>query len=345
MRGPEIALGGLGSDARKALTGRRGRQRPVHGSLREVGAVLGVRRGVSSTAAQSNNNRPCLSEFLLQPRPLRTDREGLAMAAIKAGHIEAGGVRYGYEIHGAGAPLLLLHGGFGTLEMFGPVLERLAERRQVIAVDLYGHGRTALTDRPIDPVAMGDDMAAVVRALGFERVDAMGFSFGGMVAFRLGVQHPELVDRLILASAPYAEIGFYPDIREQQKGITREGAPMLMQTPLYEVYKTVAPRVEDFPEFVARMGEAIRRPYDWSEEAKALKPTTLLVYGDSDMFEPEHIVRFYQLLGGGHRDAGWDGAGMSRHRLAILPGVTHYSMSDAPGLAEVALGFLEGAGG
>jgi pimeloyl-ACP methyl ester carboxylesterase len=267
------------------------------------------------------------------------------MAEIKAGHVEAGGVRYGYEIHGAGAPLLLLHGGFGTLEMFGPVLGRLAERRQVIAVDLYGHGRTALTDRPIDPVAMGDDMAAVVRALGFERVDALGFSFGGMVAFRLAVQHPEAVDRLVLASVPYAGTGFYADIREQQKGITREGAPMLMQTPLYEVYKTVAPRVDDFPEFVARMGEAIRRPYDWSEEARTLKPTTLLVYGDSDMFEPEHIVRFYQLLGGGLRDAGWDGAGMSRHRLAILPGVSHYSMSDAPGLAETALGFLEGGGG
>jgi pimeloyl-ACP methyl ester carboxylesterase len=114
------------------------------------------------------------------------------MKAIRKGHVEAGGVRYGYEIHGAGAPLLLLHGGFGTLDMFAPVMGRLA-RRQVIAVDLYGHGRTALTDRPIDPVAMGDDLAAVVRALGFERVDVLGFSFGGMVAFRLAVQHPEVV--------------------------------------------------------------------------------------------------------------------------------------------------------
>ncbi|TCS12889.1 alpha/beta hydrolase [Caulobacter sp. BK020] len=272
------------------------------------------------------------------------------MNPINKGQVEAGGVRYGYEIHGpqvqgAGAPLLLLHGGFGTMEMFGPVLGRLAERRPVIAVDLYGHGRTALTERPIDPVAMGDDLAAVVRALGFERVDVLGFSFGGMVAFRLAVQHPEVVGKLVLASAPYADTGFYPDIREQQKGVTRESAALFMQTPMYGAYKAVAPRVEDFPEFVARMGEAIRRPYDWSEDAKTLKPTTLLVYGDSDMFEPEHIVRFYQLLGGGLGDAGWDGAGMVRHRLAILPGVTHYEMSDAPGLVDAALAFLEGAEG
>jgi pimeloyl-ACP methyl ester carboxylesterase len=89
------------------------------------------------------------------------------------------------------------------------------------------------------------------------------------------------------------------------------------------------------------MGQAIRTPYDWSDQVRELKPTTLLVYGDSDMFELEHIMRFYRLLGGGLRDAGWDGAGMVRHRLAILPGVTHYTMSDAPELAEAALGFLE----
>lgn len=264
------------------------------------------------------------------------------MEPIRKGHVEAGGVRYGYEIHGAGAPLLLLHGGFGAMEMFRPILGRLTADRQVIAVDLYGHGRTALTDRPIDPVAMGDDMAAIVRALGFEQVDVMGFSFGGMVAFRLAVQHPTVVGKLILASAPYADTSFYPDIRAQQTGISRENAAMFMQTPMYEAYKAVAPKVDDFPEFVARMGEAIRRPFDWSQEAKGLQPTTLLVFGDSDMFEPEHVVRFYQLLGGGLRDAGWDGAGMARHRLAILPGVTHYEMSDAPGLADAALAFLGG---
>jgi pimeloyl-ACP methyl ester carboxylesterase len=264
------------------------------------------------------------------------------MEPIKKGHVEAGGVRYGYEIHGAGPPLLLLHGGFGTMEMFSPILGSLAARRQVIAFDLYGHGRTALTDRPIDPIAMGDDMATVVRALGFDQVDVLGFSFGGMVAFRLAVQHPDVVGKLVLASMPYADTGFYADLRVQQQGITRDGAAMMMQTPLYDIYKAVAPRVEDFPEFVARMGEAIRKPYDWSEEAKTLKPTTLLIYGDCDMFEPEHIVRFYQLLGGGLRDAGWDGAGIARHRLAILPGVTHYGMSDAPGLVDTALAFLEG---
>ncbi|CEJ13163.1 Haloacetate dehalogenase H-1 [bacterium YEK0313] len=264
------------------------------------------------------------------------------MSQIRKGHAEAGGVRYGYEIHGEGAPLLLLHGGFGTMDMVAPLRDRLAERRRVISVDLYGHGRTALTDRPIDTIAMGDDMATVVRSLGFERVDAMGYSAGGKVSFRLAVQHPETVRKLVLASVAYASTGFYADTRAQQQGISRETAAMLMQSPLYDAYKAVAPRVEDFAEFVARMGEALRQPYDWSEEAAALKPTTLLVYGDSDIFEPGHIVRFYQLLGGGLRDGGWDGSGMVRHRLAILPGVTHYTLPDAPGLVDMARAFLDG---
>src|SRR3569832_974109 len=224
------------------------------------------------------------------------------MTKIKNGHVEAGGVRYGYESHGSGAPLLLLHGGFGTLDMFGPVRDSLEQRRQVIAVDLYGHGRTALTDRPIDAVAIGFVLALVVFVLGFVRVVVLGFSFGVLVAFQFAAQHPDSIGQLILASMPFATEGFYADIREQQKLISPAG---MMSTPLYDAYKAVAPKVEDFPEFVELMRQALCTPYDWTEQVKGLKPTTLLVYGDSDMFEADHIVRFYQLLGGWLRDAGW----------------------------------------
>lgn len=142
------------------------------------------------------------------------------MSEVTKGHVETARVRYGYEIHGAGTPLLLLQGGFGTIEMFGPMLGRLAEWRQVIAVDLYGHGRTALTDRRIEPHAIADDMAIVVRALGFERADTLGFSFGGMIAFRLAIQHPDMVAGWSWLLCPSPMRGFYADIREQQKGIT-----------------------------------------------------------------------------------------------------------------------------
>ena len=77
-------------------------------------------------------------------------------------YAEVNGINLYYETHGAGRPLILLHGGLGSGEMFGPVLPMLAERHQVIAVDLQGHGRTADIDRPIDARLMADDIAALI---------------------------------------------------------------------------------------------------------------------------------------------------------------------------------------
>jgi pimeloyl-ACP methyl ester carboxylesterase len=123
------------------------------------------------------------------------------------GYVTANGANYYYEIHGNGEPLLLLHGGLGSIDMFEPDLAALAKHAQVIAVDLYGHGRTALTDRSISLVDLGDDMALVLQGLGVRRADAMGYSFGGGVAFRLAVQHAELVRRLVLVSAALPFLG------------------------------------------------------------------------------------------------------------------------------------------
>jgi pimeloyl-ACP methyl ester carboxylesterase len=103
-----------------------------------------------------------------------------------------------------------------------------------------------------------------------------------------------------------------------------------------------APKPQDFPRLLERMGELMRKPYDWSEDVKKLQMPVMLVYGDSDMYRPEHIVRFYQLLGGGLRDAGWQREHMSRNRLAILPDQTHYDVFLAPALVPTVLPFLDG---
>ena len=264
---------------------------------------------------------------------------------IRSGYVQANGVNYYYEVHGQGEPLLLLHGGLGSIEMFGPVLPLLAANRQVIGVDLHGHGRTALGDRPIRYADMGDDMAAVLRALGYEQVDVMGYSLGAGVAFRLAAQHPRLVRRLVLASGGFAQDGFYPEMLPQQAAVGSAMAEMMRETPMYQSYARIAPHPEDFPRLLDRMGELMRQPYDWSADVGKLTMPTMLVYGDGDMFRPEHVVRFYQLLGGGLRDAGWMRENMSRNRLAILPDVTHYELFAAPALAATVLPFLNGQSG
>jgi pimeloyl-ACP methyl ester carboxylesterase len=260
----------------------------------------------------------------------------------KKGYVLANGVNYYYEIHARGEPLLLLHGGLGSIEMFGPVLPMLAKERQVIGVDLHGHGRTALGERPISLIDMGDDMAAVLKQLGYEQVDALGYSLGGGVAFRLAVQHPALVRRLVIVSAGYARDGFYPEMLPMQAQVGAAMAEAMRETPMYISYAAIAPRKEDFPKLLDRMGELMRQPYDWSADVTKLQMPVMLVYGDGDMFRPEHIVRFYQLLGGGLRDAGWAREHMSKNRLAILPDLTHYEIFMAPALATTVLPFLKG---
>jgi len=260
----------------------------------------------------------------------------------KKGYVLANGVNYYYEIHGRGEPLLLLHGGLGSIDMFEPLLPTLTKARQVVAVDLHGHGRTALGDRPISLIDIGNDLAVVLKQLGYETVDVLGYSFGGGAAFRLAVQHPALVRRLVVASAPYARDGFHAEMLPLQAAVGAAMAEQMKQTPMYTSYVAVAPKPQDFPRLLDRMGELMRTPYDWAEDVKKLQMPVMLIFGDADMIRPEHIVSFYQLLGGGLRDAGWMREHMSKNRLAILPDLTHYEVFMSPLLVTTALPFLNG---
>src|SRR6476659_268709 len=89
-------------------------------------------------------------------------------------YVDVNGVNLYVETHGSGRPLVLLHGGLGSGEMFGPILPALSEHHQVVTVDLQGHGRTADIDRPLDVRLMADDVAALVDHLGLEQPDVMG---------------------------------------------------------------------------------------------------------------------------------------------------------------------------
>jgi pimeloyl-ACP methyl ester carboxylesterase len=256
-------------------------------------------------------------------------------------YAEVNGINLYYEIHGQGRPLILLHGGLGSSEMFGPTLPALAAKRQVIAVDLQGHGRTADIDRPLDVRYMADDIAALIRHLGLGATDIMGYSLGGGVALQIAVRHPEVVGKLVIVSTPFRRNGFYADILQQQGFVNAQAAEALKPTLMYEMYTRLAPRPQDFPKLLDKIGESMKNDFDFTEELKRLEPTTLIVAGDADIFPPSHAVEMFELLGGGQRDAGWDGSGAPKNRLAILPGVTHYNMGIAPALAPTALAFLE----
>ena len=267
-----------------------------------------------------------------------------AAAAPKptTGHATIKGVDYYYEVHGKGEPLVLLHGGLMSTDSFAPAMPTFTGGRQVILVDLQGHGRTTLGNRPIRCEAIADDIDTLLGQLGRTQVDVLGYSFGGCVALRLAVQHPDRVRRLVLASTVFADDGWYPDMRVQQKRIGAAMATMMAQTPMYATYKAVAPKPEDFPRLLDGMGDFMRQKYDWSNDVAKLKMPVMLIFGDADMIRPEHQVKFYQLLGGGLKDAGWNRENMSKNRLAVLPDMTHYEAFASSRVAETALPFLNG---
>jgi pimeloyl-ACP methyl ester carboxylesterase len=265
--------------------------------------------------------------------------------AKKAGRQQINGIDYYYEIHGEGEPLLLLHGGLGSIDMYAPILPMLVENREVIVVDLHGHGRTRLGTRSINMAEIGADMAALIKALGYDQVDALGYSFGAWTALHMAAQAPERVRRLVLVSMPYAREGFFPEMLPQQAELSGEAAELMKDTPMYQSYAAVAPDTGEFPKLLDEMGRLLGSPYDYSTAVKRLTMPVMLIYGDSDMIRPEHIVAFYQLLGGGLKDAGWQREHMSRNRLAILPDLTHYETFMAPEVFRAALPFLDGASG
>ena len=259
-------------------------------------------------------------------------------------YADVNGIKLYYEIHGTGRPLVLLHGGLGAGSMFGSVvLPALAQKRQVILVDLQGHGRTADIDRPLDIRFIADDIAALIKHLRLGRTDIMGYSFGGGVALQAAIRHPESVGKLVVLSTPFRRDGFYPDILRQQEQVNANAVQFMKDTPMYQLYQAVAPRPQDFGKLLDKIGEAMKHDFSLADDIRKIQSRTLIIAADSDIFPPAHAVEMFALMGGGQRDAGWDGAGKSKNQLAILPGRSHYDIFMSPVVAPTALAFLEDA--
>jgi pimeloyl-ACP methyl ester carboxylesterase len=275
--------------------------------------------------------------------PPMTGTEWTTDAQGSGQYVEVNGINLYVETHGTGQPLILLHGGLGSGEMFGPVLPALAAQRQVITVDLQGHGRTADIDRPIDIRLMADDIAALIDHLELDRPDVVGYSLGGGVAMQVAVKYPEKIRRVVMASIYLRPDAIDPALLAQQVQVNAAAAEFMKDTPMYELYRRVAPRPEDFPGLLDKIGESMAKDFDYTKDIRGLQVPTLLVAADSDMAPVSHYVEMFKLLDGGLRDGGWMGEGRPKggHALAILPGVTHYNIFSSPVFAAATLAFLD----
>jgi pimeloyl-ACP methyl ester carboxylesterase len=237
----------------------------------------------------------------------------------KSDYAEVNGLEMYYEIHGTGDPLVLLHGAYMIIDHFGEILPTLAETRQVIAVELQAHGRTADIDRPITYEQMADDVAALLEHLGIDEADVFGYSMGGGVALQVAIRHPEVVRKLVVASASYASDHMHAELLEMIPSITPEA---FAGSPFETDYLRIAPNPGDFPTLVAKLKRLDMEPFAWPpEDVRGIPAPTLLIVGDSDAIRLEHAVEMFRLLGGGVMG---DLAGLPRSQLAVLPGTSHF---------------------
>ena len=246
-----------------------------------------------------------------------------------------------YEVCGTGQPLILLHGGLGVIGMFEQLLPGLAETRQVIAVELQAHGHTADIERPLSFESMADDIAALIKYLGLDGADILGYSLGGGVALQAAIRHPEVVRKLVIVSAPDKSDGWYPENRAGMASMNAEAAKTWIGSPMHQAYISVAPKPEDWTALADKLGQLLRQDYDWADAVATIKAPIMIVVGDADGVRTAHAVQFFELLGGGKADAGWDGSGMSNARLAILPATTHYNILGSMLLAPIVTPFLD----
>jgi pimeloyl-ACP methyl ester carboxylesterase len=262
-------------------------------------------------------------------------KETLAMA--NANFADVNGQHVFYSVHGAGKPLILLHGGINP-DSFGSNLAELAKGRQVIAVHLQAHGRTPDTDRPLRCETLGDDVAALIGHLKLGKADVMGYSLGSDVALQTAIRHPEVVDRLVLVSGTMRQDGSYPEVVAAFNQLGANAAMLgrsVKESPLGQAYPDV-----DWTKLFSKVGDLTKRPFDWSAAVAKVQARTLLVFADADSIRPEHMVEFWKALGGGQRDSGIDGSLRPANQFAIVPNTTHYSVAVEPMLPEIVERFL-----
>lgn len=223
----------------------------------------------------------------------------------KIGHYAAvNGLRMYYEIHGSGKPLVLLHGGGSTIvSTFGRILPELAKTHRVIAVELQAHGHTQDIDRPLSFEQDADDVAALLEQLHIDKADFLGFSNGGTTTLQIAIRHPELVNRMVLASATYRRDGMQPGFFESFQHASLNTMPR----PLRDAYLKANPDSEGlqkmFDRDVARM-VAFKNISD--PDIKAIRAPALVINADADVVRPEHALALSRTL--------------PHAKLAILPG-------------------------
>ena len=241
-----------------------------------------------------------------------------------AGYAPVNGLRMYYEVHGKGAPVVLLHGSFMTItNNWTGMIAQLSKSRQVIAVEMQGHGRTADINRDFSYENLADDIAALLDYLKIKQADLLGYSMGGGVAMQVAIRHPEKVRKVVSISAVFRHDGW---VKEAVEMFPQMEPGMFKGSPIEAEYKKLSPTPDKFDTFVKHVIQMDIKPYDFgAAKLKATKAPMLFIHGDADGVRLDHIAEMFRLKGD---EIFGDMRPRSESRLAILPNTTHITLMD-----------------
>ncbi|MBK9733310.1 MAG: alpha/beta hydrolase [Chitinophagaceae bacterium] len=235
--------------------------------------------------------------------PILTSHETKSDSTI--GYASVNGLKMYYEIHGTGTPLVLIHGGGSTIyTTFGRVLHAFAKNHKVIAVEMQAHGHTADIDRPLSFVQDADDIAELLKQLKIDKADIFGFSNGASTTLQFAIRHPEMTNKIIIASTFYKKAGAPDWFWEMMSNPTFEGMPQ----PYKDAFLKINPDTDALHRMYERDVTRMQSFSDISEEQmKAIKAPAFIIMGDRDVSTIEHAGEMHRLL--------------PNSRVAIIPGM------------------------
>lgn len=223
-------------------------------------------------------------------------------------YAQVNGLKLYYEVHGKGMPLVLIHGGGSTIESnFGRVIPELAKTHQVIAVELQSHGHTADIDREMSFEQDADDVAALLTQLRIKKADILGFSNGGTTTLQLAIRHPELVNKIVVASGLTKRDGMFPGFFDMMKQATLDQMP----APLKEAYRKINPDPKGLEAMFHRDANRMIAFKDISDDnIKAIQAPALIINAQHDAITSEHALYLSRtiphaqllIVPGGHGD-------------------------------------------
>jgi pimeloyl-ACP methyl ester carboxylesterase len=254
-----------------------------------------------------------------------------------SGYAPVNGLKMYYEIHGEGKPVVLLHGSYMNIDMnWSELIPRLAKTRKVIALEMQGHGRTNDVNREYSFEGLADDVAGLLKFIKIDSADVLGYSLGGTVAYALAIRHPKVVNKLIIVSSAFRYDGWTAASREIFQSMD---AKFFEATPIKTEYDRLSPDKTHWKEFTTKMIAFDKKTYDLgAANIKNIKSPLLLISGDNDGVDLNHIAEMYRLAGGGVMA---DMVGLPKSQLAIIPGMSHVTlMMQTDKLADIIVPFL-----